>query len=217
MSDIFFKSYKTNLMKIASDFEEKGEYFSSSFIYKLICIKQDEFDNCDDKEMFFKQLVSSNLTISNAINEDIERYSISIENHQKIINQCIYEFENVNIINDFILNYSKMQYSIDVINSYKNKGLPIKIETNFGNDIELKYNERILNIIKLNFEAYKVEFNSIEILTYLDEKTNFLLNDIELAKKSLKNVSNYSFCLISLNQISDKIQDFYSEKTTKNN
>ena len=38
-----------------------------------------------------------------------------------------------------------------------------------------------------------------------------------LAKKSLKNVSNYSFCLISLNQISDKIQDFYSEKTTKNN
>ena len=110
-----------------------------------------------------------------------------------------------------------MQYSIDVINSYKNKGLPIKIETNFGNDIELKYNERILNIIKLNFEAYKVEFNSIEILTYLDEKTNFLLNDIELAKKSLKNVSNYSFCLISLNQISDKIQDFYSEKTTKNN
>ena len=139
MSDIFFKSYKTNLMKIASDFEEKGEYFSSSFIYKLICIKQDEFDNCDDKEMFFKQLVSSNLTISNAINKEIERYSISIENHQKIINQCIYEFENVNIINDFILNYSKMQYSIDVINSYKNKGLPIKIETNFGNDIELKY------------------------------------------------------------------------------
>lgn len=106
-----------------------------------------------------------------------------------------------------------MQYSFDVVKSFKKKGLPIKVETNFPYDIDIKYNERILEIIKINFEAYKIEFNSVETLTYLDEKTNSLLNDIEFAQKSLLDTSNYNFCFISLKQISNKVQDYFSNKT----
>jgi hypothetical protein len=148
-----------------------------------------------------------------SIDDDIEKYVLSLENHQKIINQCINIFQNSNNINEFVSNYLKMQYSFDVVKSFKKKGLPIKVETNFPNDIDIKYNERILEIIKINFEAYKIEFNSVEILTYLDEKTNSLLNDIEFAQKSLLDTSNYNFCFIYLKQISNKVQDYFSNKT----
>jgi len=214
MSDLFFSAYKSNLMKKALEFEEKGEYFSSSYLYKFICLKQEEYDNCANKELFLKDITASNLTFKYSVEEDIEKYVVSLENHQKIINECINIFENSNEINEFVSNYLKMQYSFDVVKSYKKKGLPIKVETNFPNDIDIKYNERILEIIKINFEAYKIEFDSVDTLTYLDEKTNLLLSNIEFAQKSLLNESNYNFCFISLKQISNKVQDYFSNKTT---
>lgn len=201
-------------MKKALEFEEKGEYFSSSYLYKFICLKQEEYDNCANKELFLKDITASNLTFKYSVEEDIEKYVVSLENHQKIINECINIFENSNEINEFVSNYLKMQYSFDVVKSYKKKGLPIKVETNFPNDIDIKYNERILEIIKINFEAYKIEFDSVDTLTYLDEKTNLLLSNIEFAQKSLLNESNYNFCFISLKQISNKVQDYFSNKTT---
>lgn len=213
MSDLFFSAYKSNLMKKALEFEEKGEYFSSSYLYKFICLKQEEYDNCANKELFLKDITASNLTFKYSVEEDIEKYVVSLENHQKIINECINIFENSNEINEFVSNYLKMQYSFDVVKSYKKKGLPIKVETNFPNDIDIKYNERILEIIKINFEAYKIEFNSVNTLTYLGEKTNSLLSNIEFAQKSLLNASNYNFCFISLKQISNKVQDYFSNKT----
>ena len=213
MSDLFFLAFKSDLMRKALEFEEKGEYFSSSYLYKFICLKQEEYDNCDNKELFLKDITASNLTFMYSIDDDIEKYVLSLENHQKIINQCINIFQNSNNINEFVSNYLKMQYSFDVVKSFKKKGLPIKVETNFPYDIDIKYNERILEIIKINFEAYKIEFNSVETLTYLDEKTNSLLNDIEFAQKSLLDTSNYNFCFISLKQISNKVQDYFSNKT----
>lgn len=130
------------------------------------------------------------------------------------------EFNYAKDIQTIKINSSLIVNSFDLL-SKKNHLLIAVPDFNYGyflDQLKIDFNDKILLFFKGEFENLKKELTGSNDEKYMTAYTSHLLNEIEKTGNYwIEEASNFNFVRVSLDQLSQKIQDFYSESVSKIN
>lgn len=213
------ENYINQLVEKAEQNTSSTEYLSAITYYRTAIKLLQEKEFLLHSTNFGNEIKRISDLAINQTSEEMKDVFKSVERNVSIIKLQIAELENTSNLDTISYNIRRISNSIDILLNLREKGFHIPDNNYYYilEQVKITANERILTIIKDKFNSFRIECANSSSENFITNSATELLNQVEMAQKILTDASNYNFTKISLDQLSQKIQDAYSEIVSKIN
>lgn len=125
------------------------------------------------------------------------------------------EFNYAGDLHSIKINAHKIKDASVILNENLTSKIPGFNYEYFITQLKIDFNDKILFFFKKEFSLFKNEINNISDINHITKYTSSIITEIERCYNAIIcDAANFNFVRISLDQLSHKIQDQYSDRIT---